>query len=367
MIRISINRDGVVIVTILLVLGLLTAPGKSQSTAQGEKAAKKANKKSETGKPGDKTPPDPNVVTSIPFGETAGSKPFNASGVVSIGDGQFLFCDNNNPGELLELRLDAQGKKVGSLTRRPLSGVDPKAVEDLEGITIVERNGDRFIVVTSSFNRLPASKGKKAVPPDSYAAGLLRIRPGTEGTLKAENIAGFREWLVSKYPELQASANLSADEGGLNIEGLAWDPNRGALLFGVRTPLINGKPVILPVRLIGESGEWRLQNFEPLPAITLQIQSSGYKGIRALAYAPAHKSFVVSLGKATSNLKVPFSIHLWDGGDKGVVRKLEHLHFARGMKVEGLAGATIDGKRALLLIDDAGGYQLIAEDDPRLR
>src|SRR5262249_58621409 len=109
------------------------------------------------------------------------------------------------------------------------------------------------------------------------------------------------------------------------------------------------------------------EDFEPLPAITLQVQSPGYQGIRALAYAPAHKAFVVCLGKATSNLKAPFSIFLWDGGAEGVVRRLMHLHFARGMKVEGLAGATIGGKRALLLIDDAGGYQVIAEDDPRLR
>ena len=49
------------------------------------------------------------------------------------------------------------------------------------------------------------------------------------------------------------------------------------------------------------------------------------------------------------------------------MRKLERLHFARGMRVEGLAGATVNGKRALLLIDDGGGYQVIAEDDPRLR
>jgi hypothetical protein len=307
------------------------------------------------------------VVTSIPFGETNNGKPFNASGIVSIGDGKFLFCDNKNRQELLELHLDEQGKKVGSIVRRPLSGVDPSAIRDLEGLTLVEHNGDRFIVAMSSFSRLHTQKGKEMVPIEGYAGGLLRIRVGSEKTLQAENISEFREWLVSKYPELKASADLVADKGGLNIEGLAWDPNRGALLFGLRTPLINGKPVILPVRLAGKSGQWRLEEFEPLPAITLQIQSTGYKGIRSLAYAPRRKSFVVSLGKATSLVKAPFSLYLWDGGDAGVVRKLEHLHFARGMKVEGLAGTSIGGKRALLLIDDAGGYQVIAEDDPRLR
>ena len=354
-----------VMVTLLLAMGISTAPGKVQSTAPGEKAAKKEKKKSAAEKSKAETPPPADVVTSIPFGETSGAKPFNASGAVEISPGQILFCDNKNPSELLELRFDEQGKKVGSIIRRPLSGVDTSAIKDLEGMTMVERGGDRFIVATSSFNRLSTTQGKKMVPLEGYAGGLLRIRRGSDNTLTAENIPGFREWLVSKYPELKASAELVSDDGGLNIEGLEWDPNRGALLFGLRTPLINGKPAILPIRLKGD--QWRLEDFEPLPAIILQGQSSGYEGIRSLAYAPAHKFFVVSLGKATSIIQAPFSLYIWDGGDGGQLRKLERLHFIRGMKVEGLAGVTLGSKRSLLVIDDAGGYQIIAQDDPRLR
>jgi hypothetical protein len=176
-----------VIVTVHLALDTSIVPGKPQPTASGQKKDKK-------------TPANPNEVTSIPLGETSPGVPFNASGIVEIGEGRFLFCDNKNPRELLELRLDEQGKMVGSIIRRPLSGVDPSSIQDLEGMTIVERNGDRSIMATSSFNRLNTSKGKAKAPVEQYAGGLLRIRPGTENTLKAENIPGFREWLVSKYP-----------------------------------------------------------------------------------------------------------------------------------------------------------------------
>src|SRR5262249_31583825 len=338
--RNAIGWVAVMMVVLLLALGI--------SIAADDKAAQKTKKKSEADKSTENKPAQTDVITSIPFAETNGKKPFNASGVAEIGDGRFLFCDNKIRNALIEFHLDEQGKMAGPFIRRPLSGVDPSAIDDLEGMTIVERNGDRFVVATSSFERNHTQKGKKMVPAEGYAGGLLRVRPGAEKTLKAENIPGFREWLVSKYPELKSSADLVPDNGGLNIEGLAWDPNRGALLFGVRTPLINGKPVVLPVRLAGKSGQWRLEEFEALPAVTLQVDSPGYMGIRALAYAPAHKAFVVSLGKATSSLKTPFSIFLWDGGNEGVARRLEHLHFARGMKVEGLAGATVGGKRALL-------------------
>ena len=366
MMRMMMQGRALMIVALLLALGFSNATGNAQSSAPGEKAAKKTTKNSADGKKTtEATPPQADVVTSIPFGETNNGIPFNASGVVEISPGQFLFCDNKIREELLEFRLDDQGKKVGPVVRRPLSGVDPAAIKDLEGLTMVERNGDRFLVATSSFNRLHDSQGKKMVPLDGYAGGLLRIRLGSDNTLVAENIPGFREWLISKYPQLKASAHLVPDEGGLNIEGLEWDSNRGALLFGLRTPLNNGKPVILPVRLKGD--QWRLEDFEPLPAITLQIQSAEYKGVRSVAYAPAHKVFVISLGKATSIVKAPFALYVWDGGDSGQVRKFERLHFARGMRIEGLAGATVNGKRAILLIDDGGGYQVIAEDDPRLR
>jgi Protein of unknown function (DUF3616) len=357
--RIPMRLSALVIVAFLLAWNI--------STAADDKASKKAKKKSGAQKSTETSPSQTDVVTSIPFAETNGKRPFNASGVAEIGNGRFLFCDNKIRNALIEFHLDEHGKIAGQFIRRPLSGVDPSAVDDLEGMTIVERNGDRFVVATSSFERNHTQKGKKMVPSEGYAGGLLRVRPGTEKTLKTENVPGFREWLISKYPELKASADLVPDDGGLNIEGIAWDPNRGALLFGVRTPLLNGKPMILPVRLKGESTQWRLEDFEALPAITLQVPSAGSQGIRSLAYAQKLKAFVVSLGKATSTVKAPFSILLWDGGDAGMVRTVESLHFARGVKIEGLAGATIGGKRALLLMDDAGGYSIIAEDDPRLR
>ena len=359
MMRNPMRWGAVMMVALLFALGV--------STAADEKTAQKTKKKSGDEKSTEKTPTQTDVITSIPFAETNGKRPYNASGVAEIGDGRFLFCDNKIRNALIEFHLDEQGKMAGQFIRRPLAGVDASAVDDLEGMTIVERNGDRFVVATSSFERNHTQKGKKMVPAEGYAGGLLRVRPGTEKTLKAENIPGFREWLISKYPELKASADLVPDDAGLNIEGLAWDPNRGALLFGLRTPLINGKPTILPVRLKGEGGQWRLEEFEALPAISLQVQTAGNQGIRSLAYAPKLKAFVVSLGKATSIVKAPFSIVLWDGGDQGTVRTFEHLRFARGVKIEGLAGATIGGKRSLLLIDDAGGYSVITEDDPRLR
>jgi hypothetical protein len=43
------------------------------------------------------------------------------------------------------------------------------------------------------------------------------------------------------------------------------------------------------------------------------------------------------------------------------------VRFHKKMRVEGVASGTIGGRRAIVFVDDAGGYQVLWEDDPRLR
>jgi hypothetical protein len=37
------------------------------------------------------------------------------------------------------------------------------------------------------------------------------------------------------------------------------------------------------------------------------------------------------------------------------------------MKVEGVTHARIDGRGAIVFVDDSGGYQVLWDDDPRLK
>ena len=54
--------------------------------------------------------------------------------------------------------------------------------------------------------------------------GLVRVRYTPDGDLHAEAMLGFRSWLLSHVPSLAESGAPEPDAGGLNIEGLAWDP-----------------------------------------------------------------------------------------------------------------------------------------------
>lgn len=296
------------------------------------------------------------TINSIPFGEMNGNDVYNASGVVSLGDSRFLFCDNNSSDALFELDLTPDGQKKGALIRRPLQGLAADAVDDLEAITLAREKGSQFIIATSS---LSLKKSKDGQPPKVLPSGLLRIKVNSDNSLTAENLPGFRDWFIQHAPAIAASATRIPDENGLNIEGLAWDQRRHALLFGVRTPLSANKPIIIPVRIKNLAGSWTTGNLEMLPPILLTLNTAeGAQGIRDIEYIPSRRAFLVIVGKTISGSKAPFELYEWKGGKQGKMQRL-NLSFADKMKPEGITGGTIAGKPVLLIVDDAGGFQVL--------
>jgi pSer/pThr/pTyr-binding forkhead associated (FHA) protein len=319
-------------------------------------------------------PPGAKLVVPTSFGElTPANQAYNASGIVPLADSRFLLCDNNSNDALFELQLTPQGAKAGPLVRRPLKGIGPNEIDDMEAMTVAEENGRRYIFVTTS---MCYRKSKAFVGPSP--TGMLRLTVESDDSLTAENIVGFREWFVNNCADVGAAAGLEADQGGLNIEGLAWDQKRHALLFGVRTPLVGGKPIVVPVKVRDLAGPWTTSNLEMLPSIALTIPAniaevSGEQGIRSIEYDSARGRFNVICGNSTSMSPAPFLLYTWDGGDDGRLTWVE-LWFVQKdkkvgieqMKAEGMTSGTVGGKPALVFTDDTGGFALIWDDDPRI-
>src|SRR5262245_730282 len=161
--------------------------------------------------------------------ERPGDEPINASEIVAVDDSRFLFCDNNVGDALFELRLASDGTMACPLIRRPIEGIDPGSVDDLEGLTAVRTNGGSLIMAIPSLSlkqRKKRHKKKSKRGKESTArSGLLRISFGNGGRLEAELVSAFREWLVENVPELEKCAKYLPDDGGLNVEGLGWIPS----------------------------------------------------------------------------------------------------------------------------------------------
>lgn len=205
---------------------------------------------------------DKDLIQASPFEERNGKHPHNASEVVALGDSRFLFCDNNISDTLFEMRLKKSGTLAGPLIGHKITGVSPRYFDDFESMAVAQDGTTYYVIVATSFSlrvrsrtaKKKSERGKRSVERES----LLRIKTAEATEPQAEIIPGFRSWLIENTPDLGKAWRKSwkriPDDGGLNIEGLAWNPLTKELLFGLRTPVIDGKPVILRVKVKDISG-----------------------------------------------------------------------------------------------------------------
>jgi len=88
-------------------------------------------------------------------------------------------------------------------------------------------------------------------------------------------------------------ASVKAKDDGLNIEGLAWDHTQGQLLLGLRSPVVDGNALLVPLRLRDPRGPFSYDNLEVKEAIRLPL---GGFGIRSVEYDPQQKVFYIIAG-----------------------------------------------------------------------
>jgi hypothetical protein len=284
-------------------------------------------------------------VKSTPFPKENGDVPYNASGVVQVGPRRFVFVDNRDSAALFEFALDADGAQVGPIERRPLVGVGQGHLGDPEGLTRVDLNGETFLVAASS---LCLTAGK-------VNDGLVRVRYTPEGDLQAEAMDGFRSWLLSQDRALDEAGAVEPDRGGLNIEGLAWDPGSNALLLGQRGPAEPGHISMIRVPVGVGATAWTTAALSPPTVLLARLpQSPGTQGIRDISYDDQTGDFLILIGRSLSGDDAPFQLCAWTRGSDDV--RLIDVKFDRKMKPEGVTTFSSGGKRKILVVDDAGGY-----------
>lgn len=287
-------------------------------------------------------------VKSTPFPEKNGGVPFNASGVVQVGPRRFVFIDNHDSSALFEIVLDADGAEVQGIRRRALVGVAEGQFGDPEGLTRVDVDGETFLIAASSL----------CIAGGRVNDGLVRVRYTTEGDLQAEAMDGFRAWLLSHDRSLDESGELEPDAGGLNIEGLAWDPRASAFLFGQRGPVKPGRVSMIQVPVDAGAATWTTTALSTPSVLLARIpQSTARQGIRDISYDEQTGDFLILVGRSLSHGDEPFQLCAWNGSSDEL--RLIDVKFHRSMKPEGLTTFSTGGKRKILLVDDTGGYAVV--------
>ncbi|HYN84692.1 MAG TPA: DUF3616 domain-containing protein [Pyrinomonadaceae bacterium] len=267
---------------------------------------------------------------------------FEASGVAHVpGTDGVLFADNGRGGQVFWMRLDQNGKQVGA-TKTVGVGV---GIEDIEGITT---DGTYFYVVSSQ-SRPKAIAGE----------GLVRFKFDARGQSAeaAESISGLKSFLVENVAELRGEGDRKGKDGGVNIEGLAWDARRGRLLLGLRSPIVDGHALLVPLRLRDPRGAFSVDNLEVEGSKAVRLSLGGV-GIRGIEHDGRANVFRIISGAAEHQDQTDFGLWEWNGDERQPVLR-ETNRFDPKLKPEGVARVTVGGRDFMLVVFDEGGYTVL--------
>lgn len=284
------------------------------------------------------------VVASITRTDLAGKLPFvggtfEASGVAHVpGADGVLFVDDGRNEEVFWMGLGEGREQAGEIKAVKL-GV---SVVDLEGIT---HDGERFYVV-----------GSQSKPKGGDAAGLVRFRfdAREQRVEEVEAVYGLKRFLAASVTELRGMEERKYKDGGINVEGLAWDPRGKRILLGLRSPVVDGHALVVPLRLRDPRGALATDNLEVEGAKAIRLPMGG-AGIRSIEYDERAQAFRVITGAGPNSEKIDFKLWEWDGDAlRPSLRELGT--YDRRLKPEGVTRASSGGRDFTFIVFDTSGY-----------
>lgn len=264
---------------------------------------------------------------------------FEASGVAHVpGTDGVLFVDDGREEEVFFMRLGEGRGQAGAILPVKLGA----RVIDLEGITF---DGTHFYVVGSQSK----SKG-------GDLTGLVRFRFDAAGQRVAgtEAVAGLKRYLAENVAELRGMETRKYKDGGINIEGVAWDPRGRRLLLGLRSPVVEGHALVVPLRLRDPQGAFAAENLEVEGARALRLPLGG-AGIRSIEYDERAQSFRVITGAGPNAEKMDFKLWEWDGDAMRPTLR-ETGVYDRRLKPEGITRFSTPGRDFTFIVFDTSGY-----------
>ncbi len=277
-------------------------------------------------------------VAAVPPVEFSGGT-FEASGVAHVpGTAGVLFVDDGRPDEIFWMGVSEGRTQSGPIKSIQL-GV---SVIDLEGMTT---DGSYFYVVGSQ------SKAK-----GGDLAGLVRFKfnPDGQSVEGVEAISGLKKFLADNVAELRGMSDTKYNDGGINVEGIAWDPKNKRLLLGLRSPIVDGHALIVPLRLRDANGAFSQDNLmvEDSKSIRLPL---GQTGIRSIEYDEGRNAFSVITGAAANSEKADFKLWEWNG-DAANPTLRETDTFDRKLKPEGITRFSANGREFTFIVFDTSRY-----------
>lgn len=264
---------------------------------------------------------------------------FEASGVAHVpGTDGVLFVDDGRPDEIFWMRLGGGRAQAGQITPVRLGA----SIVDLEGMT---HDGTHFYVVGS----LSKAQGGDltGLARFKFDAGAMRV----EGV---EAVEGLKRYLAGQVAELRGLEETKYKDGGINLEGVAWDPRGRRLLLGVRSPVVDGHALVVPLRLRDPRGGFAAENLEVEGGRAIRLPMGG-GGVRSIEFDERLGAFRVITGAGPNAEKMDFKLWEWDGNaERPGLREVST--FDRRLKPEGVTRVITGGQDFTFIVFDTSLY-----------
>jgi hypothetical protein len=215
-------------------------------------------------------------------------------------------------------------------------------LDDLEGLTL-DRAG-RVLAITSHSRDSDGDEKKSREK-------LVRFR--IDGNrVEAKQVArGLKPALLAAYPQLAAAAELRAvkTQGGLNIEAIEFCPDSGRLWLGLRSPLQDGKAILVGV----DNPDALFEDPSPRLArdlVTLDLEGNGLRG---MAWIEALNGYLLIAGPVAREQR-HFQLWFWRGQPDQPARRVSLPGQDGFAHAEGLCAAHIDGRSYIVVVSDDG-------------
>ena len=273
---------------------------------------------------------------------------FEASGAVAVPDANgVLFVDDSRPDHVFYMPVNQLGDQDGPVMAIPL-GV---SVENPEGIS---QFGSRFMIIGSLSTHESNDKGGVVV---------FDFDPVKKSVSKAAALTGMRKFLFDNVPELKTWENKTGVEGGLNIEGIAVDPDpqHPRVLLGLRGPVLNGNALVVPIRVLDRQAPLSIENLAMDEPNAIQLNLNG-QAIRDIQYDSFLRSFLIISGAPETEKKADFTLWEWNGeGNQANEMARPKLQAALDpkMKPEGVTHLKIFNYEFVFIVGDASRYAKI--------
>jgi hypothetical protein len=295
-----------------------------------------------------------NVASSTVDGRQQGFRRFSAiyepSGVIQLDSGRLLIIEDEKEKPFSSLALE----KDGTVTEHVVPGIPAVGqghsgfkelkLDDLEGLA---RDKSGHVYAISSHERTKSGKIKPG------REQLVRFRAEDNRLYDIKKAGDIKKGLEALHPILfQSIRNVQTTPWGqgLNIEGLAVDPDSGNLLIGLRRPIIGGKA---PIAVIENPADVFEKGAEPRFRNELLLLNLDGKGIRGMAYDPVLNGYLI-IGGPAGETKGSFLLWFWQGGT--AEPKRVSIDGVPSLKfVEGIASIKDhEGRPAIVLVSDDG-------------